>query len=46
MRIIDRYGGKIITTRDDLRQWEQTETNGSGKKLDIERVNEVLGGRR
>ncbi len=46
MKIIDRYGGKIITTRDDLRQWEQTETNGSGKKLDIERVNEVLGGRR
>ena len=46
MRIISKYGGQVVNVRSDLKQWGQTETNGSGKELEIERVNEILGGRR
>ena len=46
MRIISKYGGQVVNVRSDLIQWGQTETNGSGKELQIERVNEILGGRR
>ena len=44
MRIIDRHGGKIINTREDLHQNSFTETNLSGKENQVERVNEVIGG--
>ena len=44
MRIIDRHGGKIINTREDLHQNSFTETNLSGKENEVERVNEVIGG--
>ena len=44
MRIIDRHGGKIINTREDLHQNSFTETNLSGKENQVERVNEVLEG--
>ena len=44
MRIIDRYGGKIINVRTDLNQNSFTETNLSGKENQVERVNEVIGG--
>ena len=44
MKIIDRHGGKIINTREDLRQNSFTETNLSGKENQVERVNEVIGG--
>ena len=46
MRIISKYGGQVVNVRSDLKQWGQTEINGSGKELEIERVSEILGGRR
>jgi len=44
MRIIDRHGGKIINSREDLHQNSFTETNLSGKENEVERVNEILEG--
>ena len=42
MKIIDKFGGQIINIKSDLNQNEIKETNGSGLKLPIEQVNEIL----
>jgi hypothetical protein len=42
MRILDKYGGKIVNVRTDLSQNEIKEINGSGKENAVEQVNEVL----
>jgi|TARA_R110000824_G_scaffold12395_1_gene54321 hypothetical protein len=42
MKIIDKYGGKIVNVRTDLNQNEHKEINGSGKENAVEQVNEVL----
>ena len=46
MRIIDKYGGQIITTRIDLNQNAMKEINNTttGKEIEVERVNEIIGG--
>ena len=44
MRIIEKYGGQIITTRADLNQNAMKETNHSGKDIEVERVNEIIEG--
>ena len=46
MRIIDKYGGQIITTRIDLNQNATKEINNTntGKEIEVERVNEIIGG--
>lgn len=44
MKIIDKYGGQVITTRADLNQNQIKETNHSGKENEVERVNEIIEG--
>jgi len=46
MKIIDKYGGHIITTRIDLNQNAMKEINNTttGKEIEVERVNEIIGG--
>jgi len=46
MKIIDKYGGQIITTRIDLNQNAMKEINNTttGKEIEVERVNEIIGG--
>ena len=46
MRILDKYGGKIVNVRTDLNQNAMKETNNTntGKSLDVERVNEIIEG--
>jgi len=41
-RIIEKYGGKIIPSREDLHQWQFDETNLSGKTNQVENVNEII----
>ena len=42
MKIIDKFGGQIIDIKSDLNQNEIKETNGSGLKVPVELVNEIL----
>lgn len=44
MRIIEKYGGKVVDTRDDLRQNGQTETNltNTGIETQFENIAETL----
>ena len=42
MKIIDKFGGQIINIKSDLNQNEIKETNGSGLKVPVELVNEIL----
>ena len=42
MKIIDKFGGQIIDIKSDLNQNEIKETNGSGLKVPVEQVNEIL----
>ena len=44
MRILDKYGGKIVNVRTDLVQNAMKERNNTttGKEIEVERVNEVL----
>lgn len=41
-RIIEKYGGTVVESKKDLRQWGFDETNLSGKTYEIEKVNETL----
>lgn len=41
-RIIEKYNGKIIDSRDDINQWQFEETNLSGKSNQVENVNETI----
>ena len=41
-RIIEKYQGVVIEARADLQQWGTEETNGSGKVIQFENVNEIL----
>jgi hypothetical protein len=41
-RIIEKYQGVIIQSREDLNQWQFDETNLSGKVLQVENVHERL----
>tara|TARA_R110000823_G_scaffold5735_3_gene22619 strand:+ start:2224 stop:2649 length:426 start_codon:yes stop_codon:yes gene_type:complete len=43
MRIVEKYGGKVIPSRQDLNQWAFDETNLSGKVTQVENVHETLG---
>jgi hypothetical protein len=42
MKIIDKFGGKIIDIKSDLNQNEMKEINGSGLEVPVELVNEIL----
>ena len=46
MRILDKYGGKIVNVRTDLVQNAMKERNNTttGKEIEVERVNEIIGG--
>ena len=46
MRILDKYGGKIVNVRTDLVQNATKERNNTttGKEIDVESVNEIIGG--
>ena len=46
MRILDKYGGKIVNVRTDLVQNATKERNNTttGKEIEVERVNEIIGG--
>ena len=44
MKIVEKYGGQIIQSREDLNQWAFDETNLSGKTYQVENVNETIGG--
>ena len=46
MKIVEKYGGQIIQSREDLNQWAFDETNLSGKTYQVENVNETIGGLR
>jgi len=46
MKIVEKYGGQIIESREDLNQWAFDETNLSGKTYQVENVNETIGGLR
>ena len=43
-RIIEKYNGQIIKSRDDLNQWqfEETNINNTGKSYQVENVNEYV----
>ena len=43
-RIIEKYNGQIIKSRDDLNQWqfEETNINNTGKSYQVENVNEFV----
>ncbi len=41
-RIIEKFNGKIIKSKQDLIQWGFEETNGSGKINELENVNEII----
>jgi len=41
-RIIEKYGGRIVDSRSDLNQYEQEETNSSGKTYNFENAHEIL----
>ena len=43
MKIVEKYGGKVIPSRADLNQWQFDETNLSGNTYQVENVNETLG---
>ena len=42
-KIIEKYGGQVIESREDLNQWQFDETNLSGSTYQVENVNETLG---
>jgi hypothetical protein len=42
-RIIEKYQGVIIQSREDLNQWQFDETNLSGNTYQVENVNETIG---
>ena len=42
MRIVEKYGGTVIESREDLNQWQFDETNLSGTTYQVENVNETL----
>ena len=46
MRILDKYGGKIVNVRTDLVQNATKERNNTttGKEIEVERVNEIIEG--
>ena len=46
MRILDKYGGKIVNVRTDLVQNATKERNNTttGKEIEVEQVNEIIGG--
>ena len=46
MRILDKYGGKIVNVRTDLVQNATKERNNTttGKQIEVERVNEIIEG--
>ena len=41
-RIIEKYNGQIIKSRDDINQWQFEETNLTGKTYQVENVNEFV----
>ena len=45
MKIVEKYGGTVIESREDLNQWQFDETNLSGNSYQVENVNETLGTR-
>ena len=42
-KIIEKYGGQVIESREDLNQWQFDETNLSGSTYQVENVHETLG---
>jgi hypothetical protein len=46
MKIVEKFGGQVIESREDLNQWAFDETNLSGKTYQVENVNETIGGLR
>ena len=43
MKIVEKYGGQIIDSREDLNQWQFDETNLSGNTSQVENVHETIG---